>query len=95
MDSSPNVIIESLAMGTPVIATNTGGIPCIVENGIDSLLVPCGDKNGMANAMKRLLCNPDIAHSMGLAGRERVLKKHSPAYAARLHIDFYRSIAGY
>jgi len=68
-----NVTIESMALGKPVIGTNIGGTPEIISDGETGLLVPPSDPVAMANALARLLENPDEARRMGINGRERYL----------------------
>lgn len=66
------VIIEGMAAGKPVIATDGGGVPEIVENGKTGILVPMGHEAAMAEAITRVLGDPALAAEMGLLGRERV-----------------------
>jgi glycosyltransferase involved in cell wall biosynthesis len=66
------VIIEGMAAGKPVIATDGGGVPEIVEDGKTGILVPMGDVQAMADAIARLLADPALAADMGARGRERV-----------------------
>jgi glycosyltransferase involved in cell wall biosynthesis len=51
----PNVLLESLACGTPVVASRVGGTPEIVRDGVDGLLVPYGDTRALAQALGRAL----------------------------------------
>lgn len=69
------VVIEGMAAGKPVVATAAGGVLDIVEDGVDGLLVPCGDSAAMAQAIQWLLTNPDKADQMGLAARQRVAEE--------------------
>jgi glycosyltransferase involved in cell wall biosynthesis len=68
------VIIEGMAAGRPVIATNGGGVPEIVIDGVTGILVPMRDAQIMADAMARLLGNADLRKAMGEAGRAHILK---------------------
>jgi glycosyltransferase involved in cell wall biosynthesis len=67
------VIIEGMAAGLPVIATNGGGVPEIVLDGITSILVPMRDAQAMADAMARLLGDAGLRTRMGTAARARIL----------------------
>jgi glycosyltransferase involved in cell wall biosynthesis len=67
------VIIEGMAAGLPVIATNGGGVPEIVLDGITGILVPMRDPQAMANAMARLLAEADLRKTMGQAARAHLL----------------------
>jgi glycosyltransferase involved in cell wall biosynthesis len=66
------VVIEGMAAGRPVVATDGGGIPEIVEDGRTGLLVAMGNDAAMAAAICRLLEDPVKAALMGQAGRQRV-----------------------
>ncbi len=66
------VIIEGMAAGKPVVATNGGGVPEIVDDGKTGILVPMGEVQAMADAISRLLADPVLAADMGARGRERV-----------------------
>jgi glycosyltransferase involved in cell wall biosynthesis len=67
------VIIEGMAAGKPVIATNGGGVPEIVVDGVTGMLVEMGDVEGMAGAMRWMMGNRTASVEMGRMGRERVL----------------------
>jgi glycosyltransferase involved in cell wall biosynthesis len=64
-------VLEAMAMGRPVIATTTGGLPEVVRNGETGLLVPPGDEIALAEAIVALLRDPERADAMGQAGRIR------------------------
>jgi glycosyltransferase involved in cell wall biosynthesis len=69
------VIIEGMAVGKPVVATDGGGVPEIVEDGRTGILVPMGEVQAMADAICQILADPARAKEMGIRGRERV-KNH-------------------
>lgn len=64
--------IEALAMETPVVATRCGGPEEVVTDGSTGLLVPVKDSRAMADAITRLLVNPEFARRLGMMGREYV-----------------------
>ena len=66
------VIIEGMAAGKPVVATNGGGVPEIVEDGSTGILVPMGDVQAMADAICEILADPVRAREMGIRGHQRV-----------------------
>jgi len=70
-DNMPISLIEAWASGLPVIATNVGGIPYLVKDGVDGILVESENSNAMAKKCIELLDNPVKANSMAMQGRLR------------------------
>jgi glycosyltransferase involved in cell wall biosynthesis len=77
------VIIEGMAAGKPVVATNGGGVPEIVEDGVTGILVPMGDATAMAEAICQIISDPVGAEAMGARGRQRVIEHFSLEKTAR------------
>ncbi len=73
----PLVVLEAMAAGLPVVATAVGGTPEVVMDGVTGLLVPPRDPDALAQAITRLLRDPDLRRKMGQAGRERVQQHFS------------------
>ncbi|MBS1868215.1 MAG: glycosyltransferase family 4 protein [Actinobacteria bacterium] len=67
-----NVLSEAMAFGLPCVATRTLGIPAVVLDGQTGLLVPIARPEPLADALLRLLSDPELADRLGAAGRERV-----------------------
>lgn len=72
----PRSIVEAMAMGKPVVATNIRGSREEVVDGETGYLVPVGDVQALAAALRRLLVNPDLARQMGLAARRRAEQEY-------------------
>jgi len=66
------VVMEAMACGKAVIGTDIGGTPDLVDDGATGLVVPPGDSEALANAMKLLLARPDLCADLGAAGLARV-----------------------
>lgn len=60
VDNTPNSVLEALASGVPVVSTNVGGVPFLVQDGVTALLVPPEDPDAMAQAVLRLLREPAL-----------------------------------
>ena len=76
------VVIEGMAAGKPVVATNGGALPEIVIPGETGLLVPMGDAPALAVAIESLLANPSWGAALGAAGRRRVQERFTIAQRA-------------
>jgi glycosyltransferase involved in cell wall biosynthesis len=70
VDNMPVSVVEACAMGLPVVATNVGGIPDLLTDGKTSLLVPDDDDKAMAEAVLRLLHDPNLAGRLSANGRK-------------------------
>ncbi|MDN5331266.1 MAG: hypothetical protein PWP45_491 [Tepidanaerobacteraceae bacterium] len=70
-------LLEAMAMGKPVIATDVGGNPEIVKSGITGILVPPAEPNVLAAAMEYIIKNPDAAEKMAINARHMVMERFS------------------
>jgi glycosyltransferase involved in cell wall biosynthesis len=71
MDNLPTVVMEAMAAGLPVVSTPIGGVPEMVADAATGLLVPARQPAALADALGRLLADPELARSLGEAGRQR------------------------
>jgi len=71
----PYTIIEAMMAGLPVVATRVGGVPELVEDGVTGFLVPPRDPDALAEALQKLIADPELRRRMGRAGREKALKE--------------------
>ena len=92
VDNMPISILEALASGVPVVTTNVGGIPFLVEHDKTALLVPGGDAQAMAGAILELLGNPEKAARLARAGRDYVQRYNWQSVRGRL-FDVYAELA--
>jgi len=91
-DNSPNCVLEANACERPVVATRVGGVPRYVTDGENGLLAEPGDADGFAEAILRLLDQPEQARRMGLAGRRRVVERHSWRKSAERLLALYERL---
>jgi glycosyltransferase involved in cell wall biosynthesis len=71
-DGIPNVLVEAMAAGVAVVSTTVSGIPELVTDGADGLLVEPDDPGALAAALRRLAVDDDLRSRLGAAGRRTV-----------------------
>jgi glycosyltransferase involved in cell wall biosynthesis len=90
-EGMPNAVLEAMAYGLPVVATDVGGCRELVEDGITGLLVPARDPQALAAAIKRMASDPQLRVAAGRAARERAAA-YSWEVAAQRHLDLYGAL---
>jgi len=70
-EGMPNVVLEAMILGKPVVASSVGGCPELVEHGATGYLVSPGDVHALAQLMSQLGANPNEAEQLGMAGRAK------------------------
>jgi glycosyltransferase involved in cell wall biosynthesis len=73
----------------PVVASNTGGLPEIVQDGLSGILVPVGDSHQIGAALEQLLADADLRRKMGEVGYQSTLNKHRIDDIARKYVDIF------
>jgi glycosyltransferase involved in cell wall biosynthesis len=93
-DGIPNVLVEAMAAGAPVVATPVSGIPELVEDGVNGLLVPPEDPSALADALVRLHTDHALGDRLAAAGRETVRSRFDgERLAGRLAELFRKAVA--
>lgn len=90
-EGMPLSILEAWAAGKPVVASRVGGVPQLVEDGRTGILFPPGDEARLAEALARLLADPDAARRLGRAGSEEVRARYDLAAMAAAYDRHYRN----
>jgi glycosyltransferase involved in cell wall biosynthesis len=88
----PVSILEAMAAGLPVVATDVGGVSEAVLHRETGLLVPPNDPGALAAALDRLVRDPQLRLRLGTAGRERVRQHFDLAPFRRAHLELYRRL---
>ena len=78
IDNTPVSVIEAMALGLPVVSTNVGGIPYLISNEENGLLVKPRDAEAMAKGILRLMENPEFAENLSKKGRLKAEKFNWP-----------------
>lgn len=88
----PVAVLEAMAAGLPVVTTPVGGVPDFFVDGVNGLLTPPGDVPSLAEAISRLLADPDARQTMGAHNRQQALEQFAvPRYVERL-LDVYQEV---
>jgi glycosyltransferase involved in cell wall biosynthesis len=94
-EGSPLAVIEYMAAGAPIVASAVGGVPEIVRDGEECLLVEPGDPRALARAIARLLDDRELAHRLGSAARERQRERYDIDAVVRrledIYMEFYEA----
>jgi glycosyltransferase involved in cell wall biosynthesis len=91
-EGSPNVLLEAMAAGVPIVATKVGGVPEIVEDNKSALLVSAGDSAAMATAMASLLNDKGLARRLAANASATVAERHSPESYVNSLLGIYREV---
>jgi glycosyltransferase involved in cell wall biosynthesis len=78
-EGTPNVVLEAMSSGLPVVATNVGGVADLIQSGVSGWLAHAGDDSTLVNALLRLVDDDAGRAAMGQRGREHVLEHHALA----------------
>jgi glycosyltransferase involved in cell wall biosynthesis len=89
LDGIPNVLAEAMAVELPVVTTTVSGIPELVEDRVNGLLVPPRDEEALTSALARLLDDPVLCNQLGKEGRQTILKKFDINQNVRLVYDVF------
>jgi glycosyltransferase involved in cell wall biosynthesis len=91
-EGSPNVLLEAMAAGVPVVATAIGGVPELTRNGRDALLVKSGDMAGLVSATVRLFYDQSLRDRLTRSAREVVLRETPEAFFTSIVSVFQRAL---
>jgi len=86
----PNAVLEYMAAGLPVVATTVGGVPEIIENETNGLLIPAENPTALSGALLRLLKDEQLRKRLGHAGRKRILAQFNFASVMARLKQLYR-----
>ena len=91
-EGMPNVVMEAMAAGLPVVASDISGNRDLVVPGETGYLTPLGDRGALARFANKILDDPELAHRLGAAGRRRVEQEFSVEAMVERHAALYREV---
>ena len=89
-EGSPNVVLEAMAAGLPMVACRVGGVPEILEEGVTGLMVASQEPEQMAQALRRLLTDAELRSRLGAAAKTQAAAAHTPEAYRRALVGFYQ-----
>jgi glycosyltransferase involved in cell wall biosynthesis len=92
MEGLPLCALEAMAAGLPVVATAVGGLPGLIEDGVNGLLVPSGDEQALGRALSALRDDSARARALAERGWEHVRRRYGRDAMVRRYLDLYVSV---
>ncbi|MCZ2222690.1 MAG: glycosyltransferase, partial [Chitinophagales bacterium] len=87
-----NTVMESMACGVPVVAFNVGGIPDMVDQNVNGILVMPRSSEELSDGIKLLLSNDNLRQSFSNNARDKVAKNFDEKIVAEKYIEVYKSM---
>jgi glycosyltransferase involved in cell wall biosynthesis len=88
-DGIPNVLAEAMACGVPVVTTPISGIPELIDDGVNGLLVPTDSPDALADAVTRLRDDPGLVSRLSREGRTTVLREFDGEQLATTMVELF------
>ncbi|MFN8454687.1 MAG: glycosyltransferase family 4 protein [Anaerolineae bacterium] len=94
-DGLPNALLEGMACGCAVVASEVGGIPDVIRSAENGVLVPPGEVNVLAEAISELLQSPERRAALGQAARQTVLEQFTPERELAANLSLYTNLVNH
>lgn len=95
VENAPLAVLEAMAEGAPVVASRVGGVPEMIDDGRDGILVEPGDVDGLRAAIVSLRSDPDLRRLLAAAAYDRVAQVNSPEAHLSSLLSVYRECVGH
>lgn len=92
-EGMPRCLLEAMSMSLPCVATNVGGTPEVIEQGISGLLSDFGDIESFGNNLKRLVDSADLRRKLATAARKRIVSHFSIETVANKYVKLFELVA--
>ncbi len=88
-DGLPTVLLEAMALGKPIVATNIGGVPLVITDGVNGLLCPSGDHNSLSQSIGLLVQDTSLRQRLGQSARRSVEEQFNWQEVARRFTEIF------
>ena len=92
MENSPNSVCEAMLLGMPVVSAKVGGVPDLISDGEEGILFPGGKVDELAEGVKTVFYDDELATALGRFARRRARQVHNPDTNFKRLIGIYRSM---
>jgi len=93
-DNCPMVVLEAMAAGVPVLASNVGGVPDLIQDGVNGLLCDPERPETFREAVARLVEDRALAHRLATEAKAQALRRFHPRVVAQQHVKIYKEVLG-
>jgi glycosyltransferase involved in cell wall biosynthesis len=90
----PMALLEAMACGKPCVVTSVGGIPSVIDDGANGLMVPPEQPQAMADALARVMADASLQASLGATARECALRRYDVGRALQAYEAMYDEALG-
>lgn len=87
-------LLEAMALGKPIVATAVGGIPDVITDGQEGLLVQAGDVEALTGALRRMVADAGLRRDCGRHARETLLARYDASRTAQAYEALYAACLG-
>lgn len=91
-ENCPYACLEAMAAGKAIVCADQGGMPELIEHGVNGLLAACDDAPAFVAELERLVADAELRNRLGLAARARAVAAHAHTHVARQALDVYRRL---
>lgn len=93
-ENCPYACLEAMAAGRAIVASNQGGMPELIEDGVNGLLAASGDASAYLAQLDRVIGDAALRHRLGAAARDTVVRRFSDVRIAEASVQAYQAVAG-
>jgi glycosyltransferase involved in cell wall biosynthesis len=91
-ENCPYSCLEAMAAGRAIVAADQGGMPELIDNGVNGLLAPSGDAGSFTRQIERLIDDAELRRTLGVNARETIVRAHLHTNVARQALKVYESL---
>jgi len=91
-DGMPNAVLEAMACGRPVVATPVGGVPDVIQNNENGMIIPINDADALAQAVGTFFTDHELRKKLGRSARQTIIDQFTPKQELDANLNVYRGL---